>query len=141
MENKGSIRSFIGRHPRDRLKFCTVEKGGKIAVTHYEVIKESSELALVRIRLETGRTHQIRVHLSEKGHPVVGDKTYGRTRRRENLASESLKSFIKEMSGFALHATELGFCHPATGKNLTFKMEWPEKLKDLLMRAGLAEQI
>jgi len=136
-ENSGSIRSFIGRHPRNRLRFCSVAKGGKIAITHYKILRESLGLTLVEIKLETGRTHQIRVHLSEKGHPIVGDNTYGRTRRRESLKSDALKIFIGEMNRFALHAAELGFCHPATGKNLIFKDEWPENLKDLLRKAQL----
>ena len=89
-------------------------------------------LALVELRLETGRTHQIRVHLSEAGHPIVGDKTYGADKRVKNLKSVHLRHMIEAMPRFALHAAELGFEHPRTHEHMIFKAPWPADLMALI---------
>ncbi|AZZ38390.1 RluA family pseudouridine synthase [Bdellovibrio sp. qaytius] len=134
---KATISTYLGRHPNDRKKFSSVrinnriltefEEGfekGKWAVTHYQTIQSSQSKSLVRVQLETGRTHQIRVHLSEIGHPLLGDMTYGFSAKK-----------AKELgiTRFYLHAAELGFIHPKTKEPMKFLIDWPradfEKIK------------
>ncbi len=135
----GTIRSHLKRHPEDRKRVASVPvrddgtSDGKPAVTHYKIAGyHPSGISLVELRLETGRTHQIRVHLSESGHPIVGDVTYGATKRLKNLKSVHLRKMIEEMPRFALHAMELGFVHPTTKKMMTFQAPWPQDLMPLL---------
>jgi 23S rRNA pseudouridine1911/1915/1917 synthase len=135
----GRIESFLARHPDDRKRVASVplrEDGtqlGKRAVTHYEVVGfHSTGLSLVELRLETGRTHQIRVHLSESGHPIVGDITYGAQKRLKTLKSVHLRKMIEELPRFALHAMELGFVHPRTGETMRFRAPWPADLMPLV---------
>ncbi len=110
----GVITTFLNRHPSDRKKYASSTKGKK-AVTHYRVLKTHGAFSLLECRLETGRTHQIRVHLSEMGHPLVGDVIYGR--------KEKFKSRL------GLHAFELGFEHPLSGEGMNFKSQWPKDLE------------
>jgi 23S rRNA pseudouridine1911/1915/1917 synthase len=132
-EPTGTIESFIDRSPVDRKKFmASDDPSGRWAITHYEVLREGPHMSLVQLKLETGRTHQIRVHLSSIGHPIVGDETYGGKNRANNMASQSLKKLILEMPRFALHAKELGFVHPGTHQRVFFDSEWPEDLKTLM---------
>jgi 23S rRNA pseudouridine1911/1915/1917 synthase len=146
--HEGTIKSFLKRHPDDRKRVASVpevksgeEQLGKHSVTHYKVLSEhASGLAWLQLRLETGRTHQIRVHLSEAGHPIVGDETYGGMKRAKNLKSVALRQTILEMKRFALHATELGFTHPVTHKRLNFKVDWPEDLRALVDHLGFREK-
>lgn len=106
---------------------------GKLAITHYRVTEtHSSGLSLVELRLETGRTHQIRVHLSEYGYPIVGDNTYGSHKRIRSVKSLELREYISNMSRFALHAMELGFIHPTSQEKMIFKAPWPEDLLPLI---------
>ena len=145
----GTLRSFLRRHPEDRKRMASVEieaeaasttavtntgtKIGKSAVTHYRVLSDHANgLALVELRLETGRTHQIRVHLSEAGHPIVGDNTYGAQKRIKNLKSTHLRQLIESLPRFALHAAELGFEHPRSHERLIFKAPWPKDLMPLV---------
>ena len=110
-----------GRHPRDRLRFTTRVREGKRASTHVEVVERFGDLATrVRCRLETGRTHQIRVHLAESGTPIVGDPLYGRAPR-----DEGLRAVATSLGHQALHARVLGFVHPVSGKRLRFEVEVP----------------
>jgi 23S rRNA pseudouridine1911/1915/1917 synthase len=88
-------------------------------------------MSLVQLKLETGRTHQIRVHMSSIAHPIAGDDTYGGKKRANSLASQQLKKLILEMPRFALHAKELGFTHPVKQERLTFNSSWPEDLRQL----------
>lgn len=118
-KESGTIDAPIGRHPNDRLKFEVV-KGGKHAVTHYEVIDVFSGYTLVKCILETGRTHQIRVHMSFIGHPLVGDPVYGIKKQRFQLR------------GQMLHAKKLGFIHPSKGEYMEFDSELPEYFKNIL---------
>ncbi len=133
----GTIETCIGRSPKDRKKFAVV-KEGKNAITHYEVIKPFDYLALVRLRLETGRTHQIRVHLSHIGHPVFGDKTYGGA--NPNLAGgshhnrQNAFNLLTLMPRQALHAKTLGFVHPTTRDFMRFDSELPDDFKAVLER-------
>ncbi len=124
---KGTLRTNLSRNPRDRKKFLS-QKVGKIAITHYKVLKQGS-LSLVELSLETGRTHQIRVHLSEKGHPILNDPIYSSKKKINDLQDPILKSKAKKLKRLALVAKELNFKHPLTRQLLTFKVPWPDELK------------
>lgn len=132
---EGRIETEIKRSPIDRKKFASTRpgEGGRRAVTHYKVVQESSQgITLVHLKLETGRTHQIRVHLSELGHPILGDLVYGTERRVQSIQSKELRKSITDLNRFALHAAELGFQHPETKKMLMFNVDWPNDLQELL---------
>ena len=109
----GTVNAPIGRHPTDRKKMTVIEKNSKPAVTHYETLAEYPGYSHVRLRLETGRTHQIRVHMASLGHPVAGDTVYG------------AKKPLPGLDGQCLHAKEIGFIHPISGKELYFTSELP----------------
>lgn len=117
---EGMVDAPIGRHPSDRIKMAIVE-GGRNAVTHYRMIEEFLGYSLVELTLETGRTHQIRVHLASLGHPVVGDSTYG-----------GRTPLPVKLSGQALHAFHLCFVHPRTQEPLEFFADPPEEFQKLL---------
>ena len=137
-ESDLEIRSILGRHPVHRKKFATNKDGiGKTAVTHAHLLRHAHGMSLVQLKLETGRTHQIRVHLSEAGFPIVGDRLYGAAGREKNLKSVALRTAIKQMSRFALHAAELGFAHPETNRAMSFSCSWPNDLSDLVRFAQL----
>lgn len=126
-EHSGTINAPIARHPVDRKKMAAV-KGGKEAITHYEVIAEYPSFTYAKMELETGRTHQIRVHMSHIGHPLVGDTVYGGGKTQFEKANASL------ISGQALHAKVLSFPHPKTKEIMTFECELPDEFKKLLSR-------
>ena len=105
---------------------------GKHAVTHWRVLGRFGEVTLLRLRLETGRTHQIRVHLSELGHPLVGDSLYGGAGRLKNVRDPKLRQLIGELGRQALHAKTLGFVHPVSGAYLEFDTELPADIARLL---------
>ncbi|MBQ7741111.1 MAG: RluA family pseudouridine synthase [Eubacterium sp.] len=113
-EDKGTITQPIGRNPNDRKKMAVTLKNSKNATTHFEIIERFGDFTHIRCTLETGRTHQIRVHMAYIGHPVAGDDVYGP------------KKVIKSLSGQCLHAKQIGFVHPRTGKYLEFESELPE---------------
>ena len=127
----GEIAAAIGRSPRDRKKMAVVARGGKNAVTRYRVAASFGLVAAeLECRLATGRTHQIRVHLAARGHPLIGDAAYGGARRRANVperARTALAAFPRQ----ALHAALLGFTHPATGAALRFESALPVDLMAL----------
>jgi 23S rRNA pseudouridine1911/1915/1917 synthase len=132
---RGRIEGLIGRDPRNRKKMAVVSRNGKHAVTDYTVEKvlASGKSALVRCVLATGRTHQIRVHLASIGHPVMGDRTYGRARRgRRGELSEAATAALAGLNRQALHAAELGFRHPVTGERLNFARKPPNDMEMLL---------
>ncbi len=131
---KGRIEGNIGRDPNNRKKMAVVNKGGKAAVTHFSQVQAFGETAtLVDCRLETGRTHQIRVHLASRGHPVLGDPLYSRARRgRTADLDEALRTAIAGFKRQALHAAELGFRHPVDGRDLNFQSEPPHDMQALL---------
>ena len=120
---RGKIEGNIGRSPHDRKKMAVVRSGGKTAVTRYKVLENYGMVAsLIECRLETGRTHQIRVHMTSKGHALIGDPVYGRGMNKlVRNASEELKSYLKSISGQALHADLIGFSHPIHKEYLEFK--------------------
>ncbi len=133
-----TITTHLRRHPHLRKKYASEDilpgalPKGKLATTHVRVLKNySNGLSLIECQLETGRTHQIRVHLSEAGYPIVGDDTYGGKSRAKGLKGVHLRKLIKEMPRFALHACELGFVHPKTNKTLSFKAPFPSDLENL----------
>ena len=119
--DSGRVDAPIGRHPIKRKQMAVTDKNSKNAVTHYEVIDRYDGFTHIRCRLETGRTHQIRVHMAYIGHPVAGDEVYGP------------RKVIKELSGQCLHAKKIGFVHP-NGKYMEFESELPEYFKGFLER-------
>lgn len=119
-EDQGTIEGPIGRHPTDRKKMAVNHKNGKSAVTHYRVLERFGQYTYVECRLETGRTHQIRVHMSSIGHPLLGDTVYGSARDPFHL------------QGQALHAMILGFRHPVTNDYMEFEAPLPEYFLKLL---------
>lgn len=122
----GTIRSNLARHPSDRKKFASGAKG-KAAVTHYKVLQSlPSGISWLQCKLETGRTHQIRVHLSEAGWPILGDPIYGNRGKRG----------AADLGRLALHASELGFQHPITLENMMFRVGWPEPLPQYIQELG-----
>ena len=130
----GVIDAAIGRDPRSRVRMAVAREGkGKRAVTRFRVLERLGEATLVECRLETGRTHQIRVHLASLGHSVLGDLTYGR-RAAHKKAEPELEALIAGLDGVALHAAGLAFLHPATGEPLEFASPLPNRIERLLCR-------
>ena len=119
-EDTGTIVGAIGRHPIDRKKMAINEKNGKPAVTHYKVLERFGNYTYIECQLETGRTHQIRVHMASKGHPLLGDTLYGPTKCPFKL------------QGQCLHAMVLGFMHPSTGEYMEFEAPLPNYFIHLL---------
>ncbi len=144
-ENEGRIESMIGRSPRDRKKFAVVQKDGKIAITNYTVLERYDIFTLVRLKLHTGRTHQIRVHMSAMHNPLLGDETYGgnviayggvRNATQKSLAQRCLDAMPRQ----ALHARTLGFTHPATGARVMFEAELPQDFEQVLELVRAAQE-
>lgn len=138
-KDSGTIESRLIRHPSDRKKFSSEkpapgkEPKGKLAITHFKVLKRhTSGLALLQLQLETGRTHQIRIHLSELGNSIVADPIYGAKNRYKNLKGARIQQLISSAPRLMLHAAELGFVHPKTKENLNFKASWPAEVSDFL---------
>ncbi len=133
----GTVRTHIARSIRDR-KIMAVSKIGKLAVTHYETIESFPFITYIKLKLETGRTHQIRVHMSHTGHPVFGDQTYGGVGKQLGGISQRDIGWITEalerLSRQALHAKTLGFIHPVTQEKLHFESELPEDMQWLLQK-------
>lgn len=134
---EGKIESLIGRSPYDRKKMAVVRKNGKEAVTNYRtMVLYKNLLSLVKCNLETGRTHQIRVHLSSKGCHLVGDQLYEKNKKiTMTSVNEDSKAFINGFSRQALHAKSLGFIHPRQKKFLQFDSELPGDFKELIKKA------
>lgn len=134
---RGRIESLIGRHPADRKRMTARVLRGRRAVTFYEVLRTfPGPLALLAVRLETGRTHQIRVHLSERGHPIVGDRTYGGRRPAPKALPEAARGAIAGLERQFLHAGVLGFVHPRTGEPMRFTSPLPPDLAAVLAALG-----
>ena len=119
-DTEGTVDAPIGRHKTDRKKMCVTTENSRNAVTHYSVIKQYGGYAHVRLRLETGRTHQIRVHLSYIGHRVLGDDVYGKP--------------YKGLEGQCLHARKIGFIHPTTGEYMEFQSDLPDYFTAVLRK-------
>ena len=120
-EDEGTVDRPIGRHPVDRKKMAVNEKNGKTAVTHYRVLERFGRFTYIECRLETGRTHQIRVHMASIGHPLLGDEVYGPSGKQPF-----------RLQGQCLHAMTLGFLHPSTGEYVEFEAPLPEYFTQLL---------
>lgn len=129
----GTVDMPIGRDPRNRLKMAVVEDG-RPAVTHYRVQERFANHTLLRVRLETGRTHQIRVHMAQILHPIVGDAVYGGRITRGRNMEESLRLALNGFPRQALHARHLELEHPVTGEELDFTVEAPPDMQRLLDR-------
>jgi len=126
---EGRIETPYGRHPRDRTRFTGRVKSGRRAATSFRTLERFPGAALLEVRLETGRTHQIRVHLAEAGHPLLGDAVYGGTRREARLAGDHPARRAAEALGRqALHASRLALDHPRTGRRLVFEAPLPADL-------------
>ena len=127
-EERGTVNAPIGRHPTDRKKMaiCRREGEGREAITHYEVLERFHGYTLVQCRLETGRTHQIRVHMASLSHPLLGDPVYG------GNGSRFEANHRKYFHGQCLHARELSLTHPRTGEQMTFKAPLPEDFEKIL---------
>jgi len=125
-ENTGTVDAPVGRHPQDRKKMCVNVKNGKEAVTHFKVLERFEKCTFVECKLETGRTHQIRVHMAYIGHPVTGDSVYGIKNQRG-------------MTGQALHAKKIEFMHPVENSPVCFEAPLPDDFEELLkkLRGGL----
>lgn len=121
-EDSGTIDAPIGRDERDRKKMTITDKNSRNAVTHFFVLERFGKYTYIRCRLETGRTHQIRVHMSKNGHPIVGDATYG------------VKKEEFRLNGQLLHAARLGFIHPASGEYMEFERGVPDYFENVLRR-------
>jgi 23S rRNA pseudouridine1911/1915/1917 synthase len=135
--SEGTIAGNIGRSPRNRKKMAVLRHGGRPAETAYRLLRsfQNGRVSLVECRLKTGRTHQIRVHLAEIGHPVLGDPLYGRggtAARRARLLPEGAQAALAALGRQALHAKTLGFRHPVSGDDLQFESELPTDISALI---------
>lgn len=122
-EDEGTVHAPIGRHPTDRKKMSINEKNGKDAITHYRVLRRFRRFTYIECQLETGRTHQIRVHMASIGHPLLGDHVYG-----------PAKCPFSGLQGQTLHAGVLGIIHPTTGEYMEFQAPLPEYFETLLRK-------
>lgn len=121
-EQSGTVKAPIGRSTKDRKKMCVTEANSKNAVTHYTVIQEYDKYSHISLKLETGRTHQIRVHMAHLGHSIAGDAVYGNDK------------FSAYLGGQCLHAIKIGFIHPVTNEYLEFTTDLPQYFKEFLDR-------
>ena len=131
-DKQGEIVKPVGRHTIDRKKMSTNTKRGKEAITFWKVIERYGVATLLEVEIKTGRTHQIRVHLSDLRYPIIGDAVYGSAANRiREIADLDLKAQIKTFNRQALHAAYLSFVHPLTGKRVEFNADMPQDLADL----------
>jgi len=132
-KEKGEIIFPIGRHPKDRKRLSTLSKRGREAKTDWWMINRFQHFSLIGAQIKTGRTHQIRVHLSSINHPVVGDKTYGGMRKDTDLQNRLVTERLKALKRPLLHAKTCGFIHPVTGENLEYEAPLPEDFHDMIL--------
>ncbi len=140
----GTVETWLGRDPRDRRKMAVVKEAqGKHAITHFETVEAMRHTALVRFRLETGRTHQIRVHARHLGHPILGDAGYDGNTVRSGPDTGKRRAFFRNlfeaMPRQALHAATLGFAHPVTGEAVHFEAPLPADMQHVLDRLRAVE--
>ena len=126
-EESGTVDAPIGRSPKDRKKMCVTQKNSRSAVTHYEVISQNEKFSYVKVTLETGRTHQIRVHMSHIGHPVAGDMVYGP------------RNGVTSLNGQCLHAGLIGFIHPRDGRYIELEADLPDYFRSFLKSQSLGD--
>ena len=130
--DSGTSSAPLGRHPGHRKKIAVRKGSGKRAVTHFRVMERFHNMTLLELRPETGRTHQIRVHLSDMGHPIVGDDLYGGKGQENRIKDAELLVRVRDLKGPALHARLLGFIHPETGTYMEFISPPPEVFEEVL---------
>lgn len=136
----GTIKTYLTRDPKNRQRFISSEEEcGKFAITHYKTLGQQSPFQLFELTLETGRTHQIRIHLLSQQCPIVGDEVYNGKNQAKGLKNQTLKNLILNMDRFALHAKELGFVHPVRHEKMLFTSAIPEDLHTLYRLSGLGE--
>lgn len=139
-DDAGTVVAHVGRHERFRKKFAAYPDGehGKEAITHYKVLERFGYVTLLELQLETGRTHQIRVHMQSIGHPLFGDTTYGGDRIVKGTVFSKYKQFVENTFSIiprqSLHAKELGFIHPTSGEKMMFSSALPDDLEEALTR-------
>jgi 23S rRNA pseudouridine1911/1915/1917 synthase len=131
-QEEGLIDSAIGRHPKERKRMSTRTKRARVAITRWKRIESLDGYTLLEIFPQTGRTHQIRVHLAAMGHPLLGDPLYGRKGRAGTIRDPLLKDLTKQINRQALHALRLIFDHPKTGKRIQFESPLPQDMRDVL---------
>ena len=131
MTGGGMVEQPIGRHPRDRIKMA-VRENGREAITHYRLLKRFREHSHIKVQLETGRTHQIRVHMSYLHHPIVGDPVYAGRHRVPAGAQPELVDYLQGFKRQALHAWRLSFVHPESGEDVSFEAPLPEDMQQLI---------
>ena len=132
MTGGGTIEANIGRHPHQRKKMAVLEFGGKEAITHYRITERFANHTYVRVKLETGRTHQIRVHMAHIHYPLVGDTTYAGRQRLPRGADPELIDSLRSFGRQALHARALALVHPETWEDMHWEVELPEDFQQLL---------
>ncbi len=132
LQKRGTIETFMQRNPKDRKRMTSRSGEGRRAITHWEVLTEWKEFSLLRLTLGTGRTHQIRVHLSDAGHAVAGDPVYGGRRRVNAVADTRIRAHVKGLGRQMLHAAVLGIRHPGTGEFIEFMCDMPEDMKTFM---------
>ena len=137
-DREGTLVTRIGRHPRERQRMAVLRQGGKEARTHWQVAERFGAASRLEIDLETGRTHQIRVHLAHLGHPVIGDPLYGGRGKNQLSADSAQRSLadavLRTLSRQALHAASLALTHPVSGRPLIFEAPWPADMNEALTR-------
>lgn len=132
MTGGGTVNANIGRHAQVRTKMAVLPNSGKEAITHYRVLERFVEHTHIRVNLETGRTHQIRVHMTSIGYPLVGDAVYGGRLKLPKGASETLLDILRSFKRQALHAAALELLHPVSGKRRNWQAPLPEDMQQLL---------
>jgi 23S rRNA pseudouridine1911/1915/1917 synthase len=139
-EDEGVADAAVGRHPVERKKMSTASRRGKAALTRWRVLERFGAFTLLEAKIETGRTHQIRVHLSALGHPVAGDSVYGASKRA--VETPALRAVLKKLPRQALHAGRLSFAHPVTGEEMSFESPLPEDMAEVIrfLREKAAEK-
>ena len=130
--NEGQVEATIGRHPKHRQKMSVRPKRGREARTHWRVRERYQNFCLAEFRLQTGRTHQIRVHLSSLGHPLLGDPLYGGRKKLAIIEPLPLRQALQNLRRQALHAAELGFVHPVTRETLMFSSAVPQDMEEAI---------
>lgn len=137
----GHIETQLARHPQDRKRFAafSLQSGkGKYASTRYRLLQSAHGVSWLKCQLQTGRTHQIRVHLSNMGHPIVGDTLYGAQSRTKQIPSVRIRQVLLGLNRIGLHARSLGFTHPDTKKEMKFEVNWPSDLIEVVNGLGFS---
>lgn len=137
----GRVEAPMGRHPRQRTKMAVLAQGGKPAVTHYRIAQRFGHYTALAVHLETGRTHQIRVHMAHRGFPLVGDPVYGGRLQLPRGCSPALEEALRDFRRQALHARRLSFIHPGDGEEYGFEAPLPTDMEDLLAVLGREDPV